>query len=58
MTIPEATAAFNKYGQTRGGLLPYPVFAQALMVGRNRLAGRWRRAQGLGFRIQVLEFMV
>ena len=35
----EAMAAFNKYGQTRDGLLPYPVFAEALLVGRNRLVG-------------------
>lgn len=32
-----SSAAFNKYGQTRDGYLPYPVFVQALMLGRNRL---------------------
>lgn len=39
VTMEEAMAAFNKYGQTRDGYLPYPVFVEALLVGRNRLVG-------------------
>ena len=39
VTTEEAMAAFNKYGQTRDGFLPYPVFVEALLVGRNRLVG-------------------
>ena len=39
VSTEEAMAAFNKYGQTRDGFLPYPVFVEALLVGRNRLVG-------------------
>ena len=39
VTDREARAAFNKYGQTRDGSLPYPVFTEALLVGKARLVG-------------------
>ena len=37
VTPVEAVAAFNKYGQTRDGKLPYATFAEALLVAPARL---------------------
>ena len=38
VTPEQCVAAFNKYGQTREGLLPVAVFAEALLVAPSRLA--------------------
>jgi WD40 repeat protein len=56
VTDAEAVAVFNKYGQTRAGLMPTRVFAEALLVPPARLSnmatairkGAFTRAEAVG----------